>query len=284
MMNFYIDFEATQFSQFIISIGCVADNGNTFNTLVKPVNNEKVNPFITNLTGITNEALIKAPSADEAFKSFFNYICENCALDNSIPVYCCYGNTDKTFLSRTIKYMKDIQSITIAASIQALLVDYATIVKNYFDSNPIALKKVYALLQEEEVIQRHDALDDACMLQEVAQKLNTLEKNSFPKLEVKTPIVKQRVPEEVLGWHNITKWDAVTDGNQESWEIRVIAGPHIRYFASINSAALWAITYIIQGKSPKRKKDIDCVANNINNAIKSKTSYGRMRWEKNSAV
>ena len=56
-MKFCLDFEATRFSNRIISIGCVAENGNTFYTLVKPVNKAKVDRFITELTGITNAML-----------------------------------------------------------------------------------------------------------------------------------------------------------------------------------------------------------------------------------
>ena len=69
-MNYYIDFEATQFKHKIISIGCVSDNGKTFQTLVKPVNKAKVDNFITELTGITKSMLENAPTADEAFNKF----------------------------------------------------------------------------------------------------------------------------------------------------------------------------------------------------------------------
>ena len=33
-MKFYIDFEATQYTENIISIGCVAENGDSFSSLV----------------------------------------------------------------------------------------------------------------------------------------------------------------------------------------------------------------------------------------------------------
>ena len=49
-MRFYIDFEATQFSNRIISVGCVCENGNTFKSLVKPVNKGKITPLLTGLT------------------------------------------------------------------------------------------------------------------------------------------------------------------------------------------------------------------------------------------
>ena len=46
-MNFYIDFEANQFSDRIISIGCVSESNKTFYTLVKPCKDkEKLTSFI----------------------------------------------------------------------------------------------------------------------------------------------------------------------------------------------------------------------------------------------
>ena len=41
-MNFYLDFEATRFSNRIISIGCVAGTGETFETYVNPGDKKKV--------------------------------------------------------------------------------------------------------------------------------------------------------------------------------------------------------------------------------------------------
>ena len=44
-MNYFIDFEATQFSSGIISVGCVAENGAEFYTIVNT--KHKVNSIIT---------------------------------------------------------------------------------------------------------------------------------------------------------------------------------------------------------------------------------------------
>ena len=61
-MKFYIDFEATQYTENIISIGCVAENGDSFSSLVNcPY---KVGSFVTQLTGITNDMVSTAPSPD----------------------------------------------------------------------------------------------------------------------------------------------------------------------------------------------------------------------------
>ena len=73
-MKFYIDFEATQYTENIISIGCVAENGDSFSSLVNcPY---KVGSFVTQLTGITNDMVSAAPSPDEVFTNFFKWIME----------------------------------------------------------------------------------------------------------------------------------------------------------------------------------------------------------------
>ena len=140
-MNFYIDFEATQFSERIISIGCTNDNGEVFGTLVKPSKNEKINNFITDLTGITQEMIDTAPSADNAFFNFFEWMKK--VSDGSDPIFFCYGKADKLFIERTVHHMKDLFSISFANLIKETLIDYSELVKNFFNSNSdIALKRV----------------------------------------------------------------------------------------------------------------------------------------------
>jgi DNA polymerase III epsilon subunit-like protein len=73
-MRFYIDLEATRFSNRIISIGVVAENGKSYYSLVKPAGKVKVDKFITALTGITNEMVAAAPTADEVFNQVFDFI------------------------------------------------------------------------------------------------------------------------------------------------------------------------------------------------------------------
>ena len=84
-MKFFIDFEALQYNNFIISIGCVCENGNQFSSFVKPPKGKTVSKFITELTGITDETLADAPSIDEAFNSFYLFIIDNCAITSEKP-------------------------------------------------------------------------------------------------------------------------------------------------------------------------------------------------------
>lgn len=167
-MNFYLDFEATRFSNRIISIGCTNERGATFKTLVKP-NKGKVDNFITELTGITKEMLEDAPTADEAFNVFAEWAYANS--ENTTPKYFCYGSSDEGFIEATIRTMSDFKAISFAASVKALLIDYAPEVAKYLCSGKVALKKVVALIEDtDEVEQRHDALEDAEMLRKVVER------------------------------------------------------------------------------------------------------------------
>lgn len=71
-MKYFIDFEATQFSEEIISVGCKREDGETFYALVRPVEG-KITPFITNLTGITAEMVEEAMSPDTVFEMFYDW-------------------------------------------------------------------------------------------------------------------------------------------------------------------------------------------------------------------
>lgn len=75
-MKYFIDFEATQFSQEIISIGCYREDGEMFYSLVAPHSKNKVTNFITELTGITKEMLANAPTSDEVFCKFSDWVLE----------------------------------------------------------------------------------------------------------------------------------------------------------------------------------------------------------------
>ena len=76
-MKYFIDFEATQFSQEIISVGCYREDGEMFYSLVAPHSQKKVTNFITELTGITKEMLANAPTSDEVFCKFSDWVLEN---------------------------------------------------------------------------------------------------------------------------------------------------------------------------------------------------------------
>ena len=73
-MKYFLDFEGTQFSHRIISIGAVCENGHSFYSLVKPESKYKISKMITELTGITIEDIDNAKGAIEVFNEFYNWV------------------------------------------------------------------------------------------------------------------------------------------------------------------------------------------------------------------
>lgn len=285
-MQYFIDFEATQFSERIISIGCIAANGETFKTLVKPVTKkDKVNNFITQLTGITNEMLATAPTANEAFNAFFDFVLEN--RDDDAPEYYCYGNNDKQFIERTVSHMTDTRAVTFARALQHSLQDYSVKVKSHFQVNTeIGLRKAYILVQNEEIEQQHDALEDARMLYAVARNLKTCSpKEAVVKLssikKVEKPIPSSRLrnaPDQFLAWP-ADKWEADTGADETNWTIKATVGPHIKYFDSETTAMLWLLRYMTKNMSVKNLNHQEMVRERIRIGLTTnKNPYG-FTWE-----
>lgn len=165
-MNFYLDFEATQFSERIISVGCVASNGTSFYSLVRPVHKDKVNKFITELTGITQEMVEDAPLPDEVFRDLRDFIRQESNSEETF--FFTYGNADSHFIEHTAKYMEDEEAKQFALNLGASFIDYSLIACKFFHVQHVALKKIVAYFRGEPVIQNHNALEDAEMLREVA--------------------------------------------------------------------------------------------------------------------
>jgi DNA polymerase III epsilon subunit-like protein len=281
-MNFYLDFEATRFSNRIISIGCVAENGATFDTLVKPVNKAKVDKFITELTGITNAMLADAPTADEAFNRLFDFIELN--NDDSEPKYYVYGNSDADFLEHTVKYMTDTRACVCAQAIKGSLIDYATTVQKFFTmKNNVALRKVYMVVQsQKECIQKHNALEDAMMLQAVVEHMHD---NCKPAdKEIIMNIASDRIykpklksaPAIFTNWNNYSKFEAPTNASEDSWVIKAQdqhkGGP--MYFNDLDTAALWIIKYVSRNLSPKNQGHIE----RVKAAIVKGSTDGKCRY------
>lgn len=283
-MNFYIDFEALQFSEQIISIGCMAENGNSFETYVKPPKGEKVTKFITDLTGITNETLACAPSADEAFNLLFDFVIKNSF--NERPVYYCYGKSDKDFLAKTMKNMSSPKATTFVIALIHEMIDYSAQVKRYFhNAENIALRKIYMFIKDEDVFQKHDALEDAQMLQEVVLNM----KNKCTAEDVKAitsipsqakPKSKAKAPEIFVSWTG-NREEADTGANETNWNVKCYTkdGGEVKYFPDWEVAALWTIRYLTKNLSPKKEQHIKKVVQTIKSAMKiGNRAYGFI-WE-----
>ena len=129
-MRYFIDFEAAQPSNDIISVGCVDENGRSFYTLVQPGKNVCISEFITELTGITSEQISEAPNADQAFRELFEWI------DKTQTVkFICYGDCDKVFVKRTMSYVTDFIAQCMLSLIFARIEDYSFDVMRHFKIN-----------------------------------------------------------------------------------------------------------------------------------------------------
>ncbi len=276
-MNYFIDFEATQFSNEIISIGCVRSNGDSFYSEVKA--KKKLTNFITSLTGITNEQNKIAPSSDEVFSNFFDWVNE---IPNEKAIFYCYGNTDINFIKKNLETSKSIKAQAALSMIGMNLHDYANVAKMHFGLvKNIALIKLVAYYRGvEEVLQEHDALEDALFLKEVFDHVSNegiVEGHPFPDYELTGVLPKMKpdangnpsakYPKNILKSlkHRIEMYDA----NGEILE---------KTFSSIGEARY----YVMNNKiSPvdRKKTDKSKVENKIINAYKKKIPYSGQYWK-----
>ena len=253
-MNFYIDFEATQYDHKIISIGCVNDVGDSFYSLVKPQEKTKVTPFITNLTGITQEMVDNAPSAETVFARFKTFI--NFYNNGESTFFFAYGNEDQAFLERTAKKVmnKDIRSFMncLAGS----LIDYSKITRNYFQVSQVGLKRALNYFKEEPIVQKHDALEDAEMLMELYKYIE----NS-----------------ELMQLENCPFEDISNAANNNSLEMegRIKSGNMI--FENLDEAANWVKNNLFSDKMAN--VNIQTIKKKIKYAIRHKKKYFLKKWE-----
>ena len=280
-MNFYLDFEATRFSNRIISIGCVAGTGETFETYVNPGDKKKVDKFITELTGITNEMLVDAPNADTAFKMLYDFIEANS--DGEAPAYYVYGNSDVDFINSTLRHMSDTQACVCAQAIAGNLIDYASVVKKFFVAkSDLALRKVYMLIQEQkELVQKHDALEDARMLETVVahlyDKCKPEDKETILAMPSQPrPQTGKKAPAVFQKWNSQPKWEAETGADENHWMLKCVDQHcgNAMYFNDFNTAALWVIKYIARNVSPKNADSV----RKIEAALKSAPQTGKCRY------
>ena len=180
-MKYFIDFEATQFSGEVISIGCVDENGREFYTLVKPAKIRNLTDFILELTHISADEIAAAPTADEAFTAFLEWLDPSRTAD-----FYCYGDSDALFLLRTRRHLKTFRAQLGLSMIRGGLYDFSADMKKHFSlKTSIALKKVVAYYRGGEVEQTHNSLADAQFLKEVYEKTrnDTVKDCPFPEYQ-----------------------------------------------------------------------------------------------------
>lgn len=284
-MRFYLDFEATRFSDQIISVGCVTDSGEKFYSLVNP-KKHKVDNFITELTGITKEMCAAAPTSESVFESLFDFVSRHS--DGMYPIFYVYGNYDATCLMATLKNMRNNFAAQIMVeSILGQLVDFSKDVEKFFNlGSAIALRKVYLVAHPElnDFVQEHNALGDAEMLRDVVRWLPKkctkehltavlgIPSQSKPKSKKKVENPLWTEWSEVASYE---KWEVETHADESDWTVRAVSGIKTIYFRSLDEAVLWLVRFnMVKGISPKKQDEI----NRIKKKIRESNVYCGVTW------
>ena len=272
MKNYFIDFEATQFTHEIISVGCVSEDGETFDSYVY-VYPSKITNFITSLTGITKEMNEKAPYSDEVFRKFFDWLIETNLCKEPVRFYC-YGNCDKTFVEKQLKCTNNIFAQMALSLVASNLIDYSPSVKHHFGLvKNISLNKVVAYYEGvEEIQQKHNALDDAEYLREVYYHVLLEERvtsHPFPTYEMHFEDIKDNETAKMRKRLNETPHFIEVRNDDEYL---------IKNFGHIGSALEWVKANFHSG-GETRKFDAKQAANKIINANRKNKKYCGFYWD-----
>ena len=258
-MKYFIDFEATQYTGEIISVGCVDENGREFYTLVQPHKIKKLTKFITELTGITAEDLQNAPTVDEAFSVFYDW------LDASQPAeFYCYGYSDKEFVRHTLRYAASFYAQCGLGLIKSNLADYAQTVKEHFlISNDIALIKVVEYYRKEPVKQSHNALEDALLLKEIYDNMQNEVITECPFPDHQISIKAENAPESA---------------GKPAVQIEAVQGNTTVSFSSYKKAADWVMRTLISKNATVTDKTKSRISNHIRRSIEKDELYFGFKW------
>ena len=259
-MQYFIDFEATQYSMEIISVGCVDENGRTFSTLIRPHNMNKMSDFITELTGITREQLQDAPSADEAFDAFYDWLD-----DSESAQFFCYGDCDRLFVYRTLRYVDSFRAQCALGLILSKLTDASLITRRYFRiDNTLSLKHAVAYFAGELPPVSHEALADAESLRFVYEhvKTGTVDVCPFPEYVTVKKVKPKAAPPKVDAQRQI-----VARNGDKQME-----------FTSFSQAADWVMRTYLKHSPSSNEMTKYKVEHRIRKAATQKKNYQGCKW------
>lgn len=199
-LEFNQDFDSIQVSSEkdvkhpfeIIQIGAIKLDSSfkflgSFNSYIRPTIYSKVNPFITELTGITTEKLSLESKFPEVYNSFVSFIGEEEA------TFCTWGISDMKELYKNVNFHK---------------LDFNLLPKKFIDIQPY-VAKILGLpsknlpnlqfatekLNIELSFDFHDALNDAHYTAEIFKKTynSSIKSNIYDPLHVKSKPKKEKV-------------------------------------------------------------------------------------------
>ncbi len=260
-MKYYIDFEATQFSNEIISVGCVDESGREFYSLVKPYKPDRLNRFITELTGITQKDLASAPTADEAFSAFYDWI-----LKDETAEFFCYGNCDARFVKFTLRHIHRFDAQCAMGLILSTLNDFSYYAMDFFGvDQTIGLVKIVEYYSGDRIDQRHNSLEDAQYLRYIALRMSEgrPEECPFPEYVNKKRTVVGETPQQTPVFRHYVK---------------AARGDRTYIFPTYGKAADWVMLNLMAKNVDADEKMKSSISNRIVNAVNRKRTYYGYLW------
>jgi inhibitor of KinA sporulation pathway (predicted exonuclease) len=154
----------------IIQIGAVKLDSDfirvaSFNRFVKPTIYGKVSSFITELTGITTEQLVKEQAFPEVYKHFVEFI------RDPDSVFCIWGMSDIKELFKNVEY-HNLDSKCLPKK----YINIQPYVSKYFGlptKNLLRLQNAVEALHIPVIYSFHNAFFDACYTAEILKKINS---------------------------------------------------------------------------------------------------------------
>lgn len=263
-MKYFLDFEGTQFSHRIISIGATCENGHSFYSLMKPESKYKISDMITILTGITTEDIDDAKSTIEVFNEFYNWVLtqEEEAKENEVnwnPQWYVWGSEDINFVQGTFKdCVNDPCARMILGDIAGGLIDYCNKFCQRFNIKQRGLLKVAQAFDHTKE-QNHNALSDAMLLQFVHSCEEKYAKAEIKKMVARLTFVEEKPPTPKWTKSDLPRGTIVTISNNKKIT---------HSFETANDAAKW----LISEKKIKDKEESE-IAEKIFEAAKKRNNY-----------
>ncbi len=167
-MKYFIDFEASEARQMIISIGCVCEDGREFYSLVHT--DDPITERIEELTRISQQEIDEAPEQSEVFERFWDW----CSMDEGLPEFICYGDGDFSFVDNALAEASTFREAAMLSYIYMNMFDCSKDIRDFFYVNKtISLEKLGKHFFKDMDDQNHNALDDAKLLRTVYGKMKS---------------------------------------------------------------------------------------------------------------
>lgn len=260
-MDFYLDVEATQFGE-IIAIGIVADNNNTFSSLVKPRLSE-MNQYISDLTHIKPDVLQEAEDIDAVMSHLWSWLL--CQESNIVKWHFFSYGDDAIYFKTTLPAVTDgLAYVAMSVIITALENKTKEVFKHFNGS--LHLIEAWNYIKAQEKKQRHDPLEDAQMFKEVLEYVkNSNSAEVIAAAGIKTPKSKDLDPEHKPKGHFWAR-----PGKRFINEIE---------FNNIDEAITWYIGSFVN-EPDWDKVDKNRIMAKIMKAVRTNTKYNNYYWRR----